>query len=153
MKSGNSLTQQFFTTESLKDKEEKLLRLFKDTVKEYHKTVLDQWKNVGNSWPIKYKPIQNYTIFNNYKITFKSDNDRLGSVLIRGKQNENLDRTLKITFLLDTDKLVYKTESFIEYSAAECFLIKSIFSRLEIKTEKDFDLLLNSCEALKISYL
>ncbi len=153
MKSGNSLTQQFFTTESLKDKEEKLLRLFKDTVKEYHKTVLDQWKNAGNSWPIKYKPIQNYTIFNNYKITFKSDNDRLGSVLIRGKQNENLDRTLKITFLLDTDKLVYKTESFIEYSAAECFLIKSIFSRLEIKTEKDFDLLLNSCEALKISYL
>ena len=144
-----------FTDKELKEKEESLLRLFKDALLKYKKAIRKQWLSAGRLWPLESHNLKNQLNFKHSKISIIV-NDHMGTVVIWGKRNKsflNQNRNMKIIFPLNTDELILKAETFMEYPITECSLIKDIFRRLDIQTKEEYKLLISSFESLIISYI
>ena len=147
-----------FTNVDLKEKEEELLRLMKKTILEFKKFWIKKTESKNTYYcPIPDSGSKDVINFHGGKIYIRLDGNTYGSVVIWGKQkkykNEWFPRNLKITFLLNTSKLLIKTDSFIEYSKEGYSIIKDIFYRMNIKTQEDYNFLLRSFEGLLISYI
>ena len=139
----------FFTDEELKDKEEDLLRLIKNTIIEFRKATIRERSNQF----YHRKNIRDRIHFHQFAITICSDGPS-GTVTIFGRRQVThcTPRTLKLSFLL-TDELYIKSESYTKYPIERGTFLKDIIYRMNIQTKEDYDLLVKSFENLLISYV
>ena len=148
-----------FTDKELKEKEEELLRLIKKTIKEFKKS----WQKKSSSKSAYYRPhihspIKDHISFKKSTIYIRLVNDYSGTAVIWGQRKRMpgedwAPRNLKISFALNTNELLIKTDSYILYPLENCSLIKDIFYRMKIQNNEDYQLLLKAFENLLVSYI
>lgn len=149
-----------FTDDELKEKEEELLRLIKKTIKEFKKSWLQ--KNEGKHQNSYYRyiktPVKDHITFKKSAIYIKIVDDYSGIAVIWGRRKKFsgeswAPRNLKISFALNTNELLIKTDSYVLYPIENTSIIKDIFYRMNIQNNEDYNLLLKAFENLLITYI